>query len=86
MTLFARHFKGPIARGTVRTSVVLGLRLVVQAGTLLIVARMLGPGAFGVFAGVAALAVLLAQNPLSAVSPRLLRKLMGESFLSGKQK
>src|SRR5690625_5103504 len=59
MTLFTRHFKGPIARGTVRTRVVLGLRLVVQAGTLLIVGRRLGPGAFGVFAGVAALAVLL---------------------------
>ena len=59
MNPLTRHFKGPIARGTVRTSVVLGLRLVVQAGTLLIVARMLGPGEFGVFAGVAALAVLL---------------------------
>lgn len=51
--------KGPIARGTVRTSAVLGLRLLVQAGTLLIVARMLGPNQFGAFAGVAALAVLL---------------------------
>lgn len=51
--------KGPIARGTIRTSFVLGLRLVVQAGTLLIVARMLGPDRFGAFAGVAALAVIL---------------------------
>lgn len=50
---------GPIARGTIRTSAVLGLRLVVQAGTLLLVARMLGPDAFGAFAGVAALAVIL---------------------------
>jgi O-antigen/teichoic acid export membrane protein len=38
---------------------VLGLRLVVQAGTLLLVARMLGPEQFGAFAGIAALAVLL---------------------------
>ncbi len=51
--------RGPIARGTIRTSFVLGLRLLVQAGTLLIVARMLGPHQFGAFAGVAALAVLL---------------------------
>lgn len=51
--------KGPIARGTIRTTFVLGLRLLVQAGTLLLVARMLGPHQFGAFAGVAALAVLL---------------------------
>lgn len=50
---------GPIALGTIRTSGVLGLRLVVQAGTLLLVARMLGPTQFGAFAGVAALAVIL---------------------------
>ena len=42
-----------------RTSFVLGLRLAVQAGTLLLVARMLGPQDFGAFAGVAALAVML---------------------------
>jgi len=51
--------KGPIALGTMRTSLVLGLRLFVQAGTLLLIARMLGPDEFGAFAGVAALAVLL---------------------------
>lgn len=51
--------KGPIARATIRTSFVLGLRLIVQAGTLLLVARMLGPEQFGAFAGVAALAVLM---------------------------
>lgn len=50
---------GPIAKATMRTSFVLGLRLVVQAGTLLLVARMLGPQEFGAFAGVAALAVML---------------------------
>ncbi|MCL7713176.1 oligosaccharide flippase family protein [Stenotrophomonas sp. CPCC 101365] len=36
----------------------LGLRLVVQAGTLLVVARMLGAERFGVFAALAALAVV----------------------------
>lgn len=51
--------QGPIVRSTIRTSAVLGLRLGVQAGTLLLAARMLGTQQFGVFAGVAALAVLL---------------------------
>lgn len=51
--------QGQIARATIRTSFVLGLRLVVQAGTLLLVARLLGPAQFGAFAGVTALAVLL---------------------------
>lgn len=51
--------KGPIARGTIRATFVLGLYLLVQAGTLLLVARMLGPPQFGAFAGVASLAVLL---------------------------
>lgn len=51
--------RGPIARGTIRTTFVLGLRLFVQSGTLLIVARMLGPQQFGAFAGISALAVIL---------------------------
>lgn len=51
--------QGQIAKATVRTSFVFGLRLLVQAGTLLLVARLLGPTQFGAFAGVAALAVLL---------------------------
>lgn len=51
--------KGPIAKATIHTSVVLCLRLAVQAGTLLLVARVLGPERFGAFAGVAALAVLM---------------------------
>ena len=50
---------GPIARATIRTSFVLGLRLGVQAGTLLLVARMLGPSDYGAFAAIAALAVLM---------------------------
>lgn len=51
--------RGPIARATIQTSFVLGLRLLVQAGTLLLVARMLEPFEFGAFAGIVALAVLL---------------------------
>lgn len=52
-------FKGPIARATFRTSFVLGLRLATQAGTLLLLAHLLGPAGFGAFAALAALAVLL---------------------------
>lgn len=51
--------RGPIAQATLRTSLVLGLRLLAQAGTLLLVARMLGPHDYGAFAGIAALAVML---------------------------
>jgi len=51
--------KGPIARGTIHTTFILGLYSLVQAGTLLLVARMLGPHQFGAFAGVASLAVFL---------------------------
>lgn len=50
---------GPIARNTLKTSAMLGLRLVVQAATLLLVTRILGPNDFGIFAGIAALAVTL---------------------------
>lgn len=49
---------GPIAKSTFSTSLVLGMRLLVQASTLLIVARLLGPQQFGSFAGVAALALV----------------------------
>lgn len=58
--VFARvKTDGPIARSTIRTSLVLGLRLIVQAASLLVVARMLGPDKYGAFAGVAALAIVL---------------------------
>lgn len=50
---------GPISQSTIRTSFVLGIRLLIQAGTLLLVARLLGPDDFGLFAGIAALAVLM---------------------------
>ncbi len=52
-------FKGPIALATIRTSVVLGGRLIAQAGTLLLLASTLGPDGFGVYAGLGAMAVLL---------------------------
>lgn len=57
--IYRKCLSGPIAQSTFQTTLVLGLRLFVQAGTLLIVARMLGPSQFAAFAGIAALAVLM---------------------------
>lgn len=50
---------GPIARTTLKTTAVFGLRLVLQAATLLLVAHALGPDAYGAFAGLIGLAVFL---------------------------
>ena len=48
---------GPIARSSIQTLVVYGLRLGVQLALLFLVARYLGPSQFGEFAALAALAV-----------------------------
>ncbi len=50
---------GPITQSTIRTSFVLGIRLLIQTCTLLLVARLLGASDYGLFAGIAALAVLI---------------------------
>lgn len=52
-------FKGSIALATLRTGSVLGGRLVAQTGTLLLLASTLGVDEFGLYAGLAALAVIL---------------------------
>ncbi len=76
--------KGAIARGTIRTSAVLGLRLAVQAGTLLLVARLLGPEDFGAFAGIAALAVILGTLSTFGLHLVLLRKMSRDPALRDK--
>ena len=50
---------GPITQSTIRTSFVLGIRLLIQTATLLLVARLLGASDYGLFSGIAALAVLM---------------------------
>lgn len=50
---------GPIARGTIKTSAVFAVRLLIQAATLLIVARMLGTTHFATFVAAASLALVL---------------------------
>jgi O-antigen/teichoic acid export membrane protein len=62
--------KSELARHTIRTSAVLALRLVIQAGNLIAVTRLLGPERFGEFAGIAALAVML--GALSSCGSHLL--------------
>lgn len=73
--------KGPIARNTLRTAFVLGLRLVVQAGTLLILARLLEPSGFGMFAALAALAVFLGTLATFGTHLTLLRDLSRDPML-----
>lgn len=51
--------KGPIARSTISTSGVLGVRLLMQTGTLLILAHLLEPTGFGIYVALGALAVML---------------------------
>lgn len=89
--------RGPIARSTIRTGLVLGMRLVIQVGTLLIVARLLGTQTFGAFAAICALAVLIGALSPCGTHLMLLRDLsqnqarrdaslcyaLGTSFASG---
>ncbi|MEQ6330160.1 oligosaccharide flippase family protein [Pseudomonas chengduensis] len=51
--------KGPIAISTIRTGFVLGLRLIVQAGVLFLLASALEPHGFGLYAALGGLAVLM---------------------------
>ncbi|MGM3386088.1 oligosaccharide flippase family protein [Stutzerimonas stutzeri] len=51
--------KGSIVLGTIRTSLIFGLRLLTQAGTLFFLASALGPDGFGLYAGLGSIAVLL---------------------------
>ncbi|MEI7036145.1 lipopolysaccharide biosynthesis protein [Fulvimonas yonginensis] len=54
-----RLLRGAVVQATVHTSGILALRLLAQAGTLLLVARLLGPSDYGTFAGLSALAVVV---------------------------
>lgn len=65
--------KGPLAKSTLRTGLVLGARLFVQTSTLLLVTRMLGAQQFGAFAALTALAVLLGSLSTFGMQVVLLR-------------
>jgi O-antigen/teichoic acid export membrane protein len=65
--------RGPIALGAIQTSGVMGVRLLIQAGTLILLSRLLGPHQFGFFSGLASLALLLGTIATFGLHITLLR-------------
>lgn len=59
MQLLSRFKKSGVARDAMHLSIGQGLKLFVQAGYFVLIARSLGPDAFGAFAAVVALAAVL---------------------------
>lgn len=55
--------KGALARSSLLTGMMLGLRVMTQALVLVMLTRLLGPGRFGVFASATSLAVVLGILP-----------------------
>ena len=55
--------RGKLARSSLRTSALLGLRILTQAVVLVLLTRLLGPRLYGSFAAVASLAVVLGLLP-----------------------
>jgi len=55
--------KGPLARNTIQTAAVLGLRTVTQALSLLLLTRLLGVDKFGILVSASSLAVVLGIVP-----------------------
>lgn len=68
-----RFLQGPIASASIRTTGVLGLRLLFQAGHLIVLARLLGPSQFGLLAAVMASAMLLGKLATFGTQYPLLR-------------
>lgn len=74
-----RFLKGPIASASIRTTGVLGLRLLFQAGHLIVLARLLGPAQFGLLAAVMASAMLLGKLATFGTQYPLLRSTAQDS-------
>lgn len=55
--------RGALGRSSLKTAVMLGLRVMTQAGTLVLLTRLLGPSQYGNYTAVAALAVVLGTLP-----------------------
>jgi O-antigen/teichoic acid export membrane protein len=55
--------KGQLARSTAKTAVMLGLRVMTQAASLVLLTRLLGPSTYGDFAAIASLAVVFGTVP-----------------------
>lgn len=54
---------GNLARNSVKTTLILGMRLLTQAATLILVTRLLGPSLYGDYMAAASLAVVLGLVP-----------------------
>lgn len=67
--------RGPIARATVGTTAVLCLKLFAQAGCLILLAQLLGPGRFSGYVAMASLAVLFGAFSTFGTHVTLLRDL-----------
>lgn len=67
--------RGPIARATVGTTVVLCLKLFAQAGCLVLLAQLLGPSRFASYVAMASLAVLFGAFATFGTHVTLLRDL-----------
>lgn len=65
MQVLSRFKKSGLARDTMHLSIGQGLRLVTQAGYFILIARSLGPDAYGAFAAVVALVAVL--SPFSGM-------------------
>jgi O-antigen/teichoic acid export membrane protein len=72
--MWQKIFSGALARSTLKTSGMLVARIAAQALFLLVTAWMLGAELFGVFSGIASLAVLLGLFPLGGMHLVLLEK------------
>jgi len=75
--LLQKLLSGNIARNTLKTTVVFGVRLAAQAATLIFLARLLGPALFGEFSAITALAILF--GTLSTLGTHLV--LLGETAI-----
>jgi len=69
-----KHLSGNLAKNTIKTTLVFGLRLAAQAVTLICLTRNLGPTVFGEFAAISALAILLGTISTMGTHVILLRE------------
>lgn len=88
-SLFSKYWGSPLARNTIWTFLGQGLRLFIQAGYFIVMARSLGPQQYGAFVAVTAL-VAVATPFVGIGTDRLLiknvatdRSLLGECFGNG---
>ncbi|WP_114241718.1 lipopolysaccharide biosynthesis protein [Dyella sp. C9] len=76
--------KGRLARASLKTAIMLGLRVATQAGTLILLTRLLGPSRYGNYAAAASLAIVLGTLPnLGSGYIMLSRVSRGPSAIAG---